>query len=342
MTDGDQKPPDDSYLWDGTGPPDPEVVRLERALGVLRHTGSAPVLPARPGVQATRGIHLRPWLAAAAAVILMVTAGWFAATFASSSWGVSSVTGIPSVDGRAVSGKTRLGRGEWLVTDAAARARIAVGRIGSVDVEPNTRVQLLASGGREHRLALDQGTIHARIWAPPKFFYVNTEAAVAVDLGCAYTLHVDAGGQGLLRVTHGWVGFERDGRETYVPEGAVCVTRADRGPGTPRYEDAPSGYGQALMLLDFGAAGDPGRAAALELVLSTARRRDAMTLWHLLTRVSGEERNRVYDRLAALVPPPAGVTREAILNGNAAGLNQWWDALGVDVSTWWRLFKKKW
>ena len=85
-------------------------------------------------------------------------------------------------------------------------------------------------------------------------------------------------------MTHGWVGFERDGRETYVPEGAVCATRADRGPGTPRYEDAPSGYGEALMLLDFGAAGDPGRAAALELVLSTARRRDAMTLWHLLTR----------------------------------------------------------
>ena len=40
-------------------------------------------------------------------------------------------------------------------------------------------------------MALDQGTIHARIWAPPKFFYVNTQAAVAVDLGCAYTLHVD-------------------------------------------------------------------------------------------------------------------------------------------------------
>ena len=38
------------------------------------------------------------------------------------------------------------------------------------------------------------------------------------------------------------------------------------------------------MLLDFGPADDPGRAAALDFVLAHARRRDAMTLWHLLTR----------------------------------------------------------
>jgi hypothetical protein len=339
MTDRD--PIDDSYLWDRSGPADPDVVRLERALGVLRHTGRQPELPAHV-VPASR-VRMRTWLAAAAAAIVLLIAGaWLALTFSSSSWGVSTVTGLPSVDGRTVSRSARLGRGEWLVTDAASRARIAVGRIGSVDVEPNTRVQLVVSGGREHRMALDQGTIHARIWAPPKFFYVNTQAAVAVDLGCAYTLHVDANGQGLLRVTHGWVGFERDGRDTYVPEGAVSVTRADRGPGTPRYEDAPSGYGQALMLLDFGSPDDPRRPAALELVLTNARRRDALTLWHLLSRVSGDERNRVYDRLASLVPPPDGVTRDDIIRGNGMALSRWWDALGVDVSTWWRFFKKKW
>ena len=41
-----------------------------------------------------------------------------------------------------------------------------------------------------------------------------------------------------------------------------------------------------------------------------------MTLWHLLTRGTPEERARVYDRLAALAPPPEGVTREQILAGN--------------------------
>ena len=334
---------DDSYLWDGSGAPDPEVVRLEKALGLLRQRAPMPALPQQRATAARRLLAgPRPWLAAAAAAIVIAAGGWLAFVMGPSTWGVSRVSGSPAVEGRAVSGRARLARGEWLETDAASRARIAVGRIGSVEVEPNTRVQLLASGGSEHRMALDRGTIHARIWAPPKLFYVNTAAAVAVDLGCAYTLQVDANGAGLLRVTHGWVGFERDGRDAYVPEGAVCATRADKGPGTPRYEDAPSGYAEALALLDFGAPDDPRRAAALDLILSTARRRDAMTLWHLLARGTADERSRVYDRLAMLVPPPAGVSRESILGGNRGALNRWWDGIGVDVSTWWRLFKKKW
>jgi hypothetical protein len=342
----DNRELDDSYLWDGTGEPDPEIVRLEKTLGVLRHEGAVPSLPGRTSasiqVRGRRVSRSRPWLAAAAALIVVSAGAWLAVSLRSRTWGVSRVTGSPVVEGRSISDRARLARGEWLETDNASRARVAVGSIGSVDVEPNTRLQLVATGGREHRMALDRGTIHARIWAPPKFFYVNTQAATAIDLGCAYTLQVDERGTGLLKVTHGWVGFERDGRDTYVPENAVCVTRADKGPGTPRYEDAPSGYGEALMLIDFGDPQDPRRGAAFDLVLSTARRRDAISLWHLLTRGSPEERTRVYDRLAALAPPPADVTREAILAGNRAALDRWWDALGVDVSTWWRLFKKKW
>ena len=104
----------------------------------------------------------------------------------------------------------------------------------------------------------------------------------------------------------------------------------------------PPGYGEALMILDFAPSSDPRRAAAFDLVLSTARRRDALTLWHLLTRGSLEERSRVYDRLATLAPPPDGVTRELVLDGNRLALDKWWDWLGIEVSTWWRLFKKKW
>jgi hypothetical protein len=257
---------------------------------------------------------------------------------------------MPVVDGAPLSGarggvsagKTaRLGVGEWLVTDGVSRARIAVGQIGRVDVEPNTRMQLVEARGREHRMSLARGTIHARIWAPPRFFYVNTPSAEAIDLGCEYTLQVDDAGAGLIRVTSGWVEFVSGGRESFVPEGAMCATRPGVGPGTPRYEDAPSGYGEALTILDFGPPDDPRRAAAFDLVVSSARRRDGLTLWHLLTRGTSEERARVYDRLAALAPPPPGVTRDAVLRGDRGALNQWWDALGRANGGWWKLLKKK-
>jgi hypothetical protein len=330
----------DPYLWDGSGDPDPAVVRLEETLGRLRHRGEPPVLPSRRPRSGRSG--LIAMAAIAAGLLLAVAAVWFVFAVSRSSWDVSQLAGTPAVDGKAISGTRRFTVGARLVTDAASRARLVVGHIGQVDVDPNTRVQLIEARGREHRMSLERGTIHARIWAPPKFFFVNTEAATAIDLGCAYTLQVGDDGSGLLRVTHGWVGFERDGREAYIPQGAMCATRRDLGPGTPRYEDAPSGYGEALTLLDFGSKGDPGRAGALALVLSQARRRDALTLWHLLARGSAEERAQVYERLASLAPPPEGVTRELVLRGDATALHMWWDSLGFDTGTWWRLLKKKW
>ena len=45
---------DDDYLWDRSGAPDPEVVRLEALLAPLGHRGSAPALPSRRGVLAPR------------------------------------------------------------------------------------------------------------------------------------------------------------------------------------------------------------------------------------------------------------------------------------------------
>jgi hypothetical protein len=336
---------EDTYLWDGSGEPDPEVVRLETLLGQLRHRGVPPSLPTRKP-QKTRATWVRGALSAAAALLLVATVGWYATASLRRGWSVQRLAGAPTVDGvqsrLTGASEARLRVGEWLETDAVSRARIKVAEIGRVDVEPNTRLQVVEARGGEHRMSLARGLIHARIWAPPKIFFVNTPSATAIDLGCEYTLQVDEGGDGLIRVSLGWVSFEGYGRESFIPEGAVGRTRPGAGPGTPYYDDAPAGYGPALEVLDFGAADDPRRAGAFDLVLSSARRRDAFTLWHLLSRGTLAERERVYDRLADLAPPPAGVTREAVLKKDRPTLDQWWDTLGLDSATWWRLWKRKW
>jgi FecR protein len=332
-----------SYLWDGSGEPDSEVVRLETLLGRLRHRGDPPKLPARQPRRFSTTGWLIAGLSAAAAVVLAAAVAWYAFGGFGRGWLVETLTGAPVVDGvRASSDKSQTGRlrvGEWLETDAVSRARIEVGQIGRVEVDPNTRLQHVAARGGEHRMSLSEGSIHARIWAPPKLFFVNTPSATAVDLGCEYTLQVDFRGAGLIRVTLGWVSFEGYGRESFIPDGAIGTTRPGAGPGTPYYEDAPSGYGEALAILDYSPADDARRAGALDLILTSARRRDAMTLWHLLSRGTTAERERVYDRLAVLAPPPEGVTRQAVLSGDRRALDEWWDSLGLDT-TWWKLWKK--
>ena len=146
-------------------------------------------------------------------------------------------------------------------------------------------------------------------------------------------------GQGLLQVTTGWVAFEWEGRESFVPAEAECVTRPRSGPGTPYFSDASRELRDALAQFDTAQSGDSARASALDMVLTRARKKDAITLWHLLTRTNEAELGRVYDRLARLVPPPKSVYREGVLRGDRAMIDAWWDELELGDTEWWRMWK---
>ena len=335
-------PANDDYLWDGSGEPDADVARLEALLRPYRHTGAPLILPPRVQPRRRFASAAMQLLTAAASLVLVAAAAWFASAIRPSGWTVQSLAGAPSVAGTRIDAPARLPVGQFVTTDASSRARIDVGSIGIVDVEPNSRVRLIASRLREHRLALDRGQIRALIWAPPRLFFVNTPSSTAIDLGCAYTLKVDDRGWGQLLVESGWVAFQHEGRESFIPQNAICATRPGVGPGTPCYTDAAPGMVEALTILDFSPTTDVSRAAALDTVLRLARPKDAMTLWHLLSRGTPAERERVHDRLASLVPPPKGVTRDAVLRGDARALEDWWNALGLDSLSWWKIWKQDW
>ncbi len=244
------------------------------------------------------------------------------------SWDVARLDGAPRIGSDLISDRAKLGIGQWLETDTNSRAQISVSDIGQVEIDPNSRVRLVETKPTEHRLELAQGRLSARISAPPKLFFVNTPSGVAEDLGCAYTLEVDKAGNSLLRVTTGWVSLQLKDRESVVPAGAACATRPGTGPGTPYFEDASEIFRAALYKLDsdHDSAGQT-QTSSLKLVLSNARVRDTLTLWSLLPRVSGADRALVYNRLAALVPPPSGVTREGVMKLDQQMLDAWKEQL---------------
>ncbi|HET7791176.1 MAG TPA: zf-HC2 domain-containing protein [Gemmatimonadales bacterium] len=256
-------------------------------------------------------------LAAAAGVALFLT---FGRNRAGAGWTVERVAGAPRIGSATLETGGRVAVGQWLETDDTSSALLDVGAIGQVDVRPGTRLQLVAARPDDHRLSLIRGTISAHVDAPPRIFSVETPAGTAVDLGCAYTLTVDSLGRGLIRVTGGYVEFDWLGRRSVVPMGAFALTRPRAGPGTPFVDDAPQPLRRALLAFDFG----DGGAAAARAVLASARREDAITLWHLLPRVDGTLRRAVYERLARFDPPPAGVTEPGVLALDSAMSERWW------------------
>ena len=287
----------------------------------------------------------QPGFAGVAAGLLIVAgfaALWFYMRESRPFWEVARLNGAPRIGSSRMDEKGRLAVGQWLETDGDSRAQIEVGSIGRVEIDPNTRVRLVETKPTEHRLELAQGKMSARIWAPPRLFFVNTPAGVAADLGCAYTLEVDDEGVGLLHVTSGWVALQLKDRESMVPAGATCATRPGIGPGTPYFDDASEIFRKALGSFDFEPTAE-SKIPNLDVILREARPRDTLTLWHLLSRVEENDRTHVYERMAALVSPPDGVTREGVLQLNEEMLQLWKEKLETtwDGDDGWKL-KKTW
>ncbi len=328
----------DDYLFDRSGDADREVERLESLLQEFRYRQPELRVPEKRPSPVGRGLGLAALAGLAAVLVVAVLyheRGLPPAPKAPSaptlpSWEVTRISGAPRVDQQALLATGRLAVGQWLETDRSSRARIRVGTIGQVVVDTDSRLRLLEATPSEHRLSLARGRLHAEILAPPRLFFVETPSAVAVDLGCAYSLEVDEQGSGLLRVTRGFVGFEWEGRESMVPAGASCATRAGRGPGTPSFDTASASLRESLARVDTG------DASALGVVLGESRPRDTLTLWHLLPRVGVEDRRRVYDRMAQLAAPPPEATREAVLQLDRGALEAWRRRLEVVWQVVWK------
>jgi hypothetical protein len=343
-------------------PADSGIEGLLRRLPVVR--APAEIWPAiRAGLSREAGpvtvpLHRRrvhPWLAAAVLLLAVgsgVAAGMLRHYAAPRAWQVLAVAGRPEIGGTAIVPSRGLPAGEWLATDSVSRAVLQVGRIGVAEIGPGSRVRVDRGGVTEHRLTLLRGRLDAVITAPPRLFFVRTPTALATDLGCAYSLEVAEDGATRLEVTAGWVELSRNGQRVLVPAGLVAEVRADGRPGIPYPVELPPAAREALRRLAAGSRSE----ADLALVLSaqyqprhfvTLRLRSAVTLWHLLQRVEGAQRLAVYETLAALAPPPVGVTREGILALERPMLERWRRDLSPmwaeEPGPWWvRLGRRLW
>jgi len=280
-----------------------------------------------------------------AAVAALVAGGALAASAAlgtyRSSWSLERVAGSPVAGARAIASSGTLVEGEWLETDASSRARLSIGTLGSADVGPGSRVKLVQAGGAERALRVERGTIDARVWAPPRFFLVETPAATAIDLGCIYTLDVDDRGNGVLLVRSGQVELRGYGLRSLVVAGTAAEMRAGAGPGTPYDSTETRAFRTSLSAIDFGE--ETGRRLAFERLLAASSRRSTITLWHLLPRVRTDERALVFDRLAALAGVPDGVDRDDVLRLDDRSLSRWRRALEPSWSSERvRLWKRAW
>lgn len=320
------------YLWDASGTPDPEVEELERVLAPLRLDANRWQPPA-----SKFPVRYRVYAAIAASLVLAVVIGRWPWRPVETPWSVSDMHGSVQVGHRSAKDQGRLYVGQTVRTGSKSQATLVAEDFGQVDLKADSEMRVVETGSHSQRMDLRRGHIHALIWAPPREFVVDTPSSKTIDLGCQYDLTVDESGDGFLTVETGWVAFQFQGKDAFIPAGAACRTNVRRGPGIPFFQNSGQKFRDAL--LRYESSGD---GSALTSVLNGARPEDGLTLWHLMTRVSDAERPAVFDRYAALVKLPPGVNRERALARDRDTLDQCWNALNLDSADWWREWKRNW
>jgi ferric-dicitrate binding protein FerR (iron transport regulator) len=316
----------DDYLFDRSGTPDPDVARLERLLAPLAHDASFDELRVRRKRRA-------PWLvlagalaAAAALAIYLALPRGPAACSGGTGFAFAGIGGEVSCGGTAVAHGVLPVGGE--LDTGAHEASLTIADIGTAQLGKQTRVRLERTDRERHQLSLDRGHLHAKVNAPPRLFAVTTKHTDVVDLGCEYTIDIDAAGTGSICVLTGLVELAtKSGADVVAPEGSCAAILAGNRPGLPHARDTRAEFVAAVGAYDRG---DP---AAFDRVLALADRRDAITLV-ALSQID-PRRRAVLERLTELSPPPdAEITVDSALT-DAAQFALWRnDILEIFYGLW--------
>lgn len=355
---GEQQPGHQGdYLWDRSGPVDAEILALERALSVWAlpadAAGATPAHPigerlqagrqrARPGATiAVRRRRFRQALAALAAMLLLCVgvAGWYQHRLLwpdAQPWRISQVRGQIRVDDAAVATLPALAPGQVLETASGASVRMRAARIGEVVIGERSRFRIVQTASGRHRTQLQQGSLWARIWAPPGAFAVAAPMGDVYDMGCEFLLRAYADGSGSLTVRSGWVQLDNGWREVMVPQGARVEMRADGQPGTPYDLRSSPAFRSALQRLDADESGMQADSALVGELVAASRPHDALSLLSLLQSRPQLVDGPIFDRVSALMPTDARVTRAQVRQRGAQAYDAWWHALPYPrMKRWW-------
>lgn len=322
----------EAYLWNPAEPPVEEVAAVERQLAAARFDAVAhPWKPPAAHVPRRVGLHVAPVHVrrfAYAATFLL------AAAVCGALWRWSWPAGEPWTIARGTAGgPLRLAVGSLLRVPASEHLVVNVARIGVMEVQGGSALTLRTTRSNVHRLSMDQGRVHVRVWAPPLSLAIRTPAGEVIDMGCEFDLSVTQA-ETHVSVLSGWVQLDNGLGETLVPQGAVAHMSAERPPVVPVFHDAAPGFLSAVRQLELvgPVAGPDGEL--VRTITGLARPRDVLTLLMLADR-SSAGRERLLLRAAELWPPPGGVTVSRVLRGDRDALWRWRDTLPLPPPKSW-------
>lgn len=334
--------PDDGYLWDGSGKPDPLVASLERDLAPLKlktttpaphrpiPISSAPPLAPRPTPQTASRLP-----GALVAAILMILASVWAARL-SSPGRTAPLSPTPLAQASASVTTWRVWRssqgGGKSSRPAQPRETFTAGDQEYIALEcvrgEDTLAWITLKSGSSATLTETANQIGATLSAGAAEALVRTPEVTLNLQAAGVTVSLTRGRVSVdlaanqIRVTEGVATARGSVRIARIPAEFTCHL-VDRQPGLPVREDASKPFRYAATILEDTRGGLKG----MFVVLSSAREVDAATLWNAAYRREDDMRKTILAKLNELVPAPDAKTLEAAYALDAAAMDAWWEKI---------------
>lgn len=319
-----------SYLWDRTGTPDAEVVRLEESLQGLRYQGEA-------GGEAS--VRISNWRstrrmslisAAAAAIILVGVIVSFLLPKPSlqiQGWDLANRSGEITIE--RMDRHDRLNAVAQRVTASPGASALLVAASGARFHLDSDSVVSLADSPRMPRFQLERGRVYSETWKGPPCEVRTPVGTVIVSGDTAGLIAWHVEGRGIIELKTGHVEFVGAGGTVRLLSAMTCDL-TDAGASIPTSTSADPLFRKQLAMVTSSPNAKidtKSRFAQLDDLLSRSRAEDAPTLWNLCWHVGPRERRLIADRLALLLPMKGTIETDSEGKLDPAAMDKVWELI---------------
>ncbi|MBA4250286.1 MAG: hypothetical protein C0425_00360 [Chlorobiaceae bacterium] len=254
-------------------------------------------------------------------IILAISFWYYNSVFLNTSpWKIISSSGIKFVNGKIVSTPNIYAKDLITTTENSA---VDVNFYSGMDfsIYDNSAVRVLKTRADSNIIYLEYGKLGAKIWNWESNFVVKTNFGSVFGNQASFRLTTENDTAILIENFSGLINIKQNQKSIVLPNNYTTRIFFDGRMQTPFHKDSELEFKKYLMNFDLSGKFEN----EIERVLEIAKPSDAFTLWLVIQKSEGIQREAIIDKLNDLFPMPPDVIRDDIINLDQNKMNRWFE-----------------
>jgi hypothetical protein len=243
-----------------------------------------------------------------------------------SPWKFNLTNGVAFVNQTKVD-RTNLYPGDNIILNDSSHAKITLPGEFEIDLYSNSKLRILDARATINQIEMVDGSINFKTVSNESNFILKHGPIKLNERSGIYSYTTDEFGNVKVDVKNGIVDFITPrGNFSLANDYSVFISDNFR-VSIPVHKEASPKFLSEINRLNV-AVND---IAALSSLMLETKQTDVLTLIRILELVTSDKRELVFQKIRNMFPPPAGVTKNGILEGNKRMLEKWWSEIEAQI-----------